>query len=154
MKLVTKLAKKFSVWPCSDCASIYSTDSGMIWDTEGETHGQTLYEGEFEYESVTRAQWEAERARIAMEEFTELDQKLGLVDEAHIADLTAIACGKRSKEDQELWDKVAVASTQAFITAHITHFGHENAWQDNELVSCAADYADAFMAERAKRMKG
>lgn len=89
---------------------------------------------------VTRAQWEAERARILAEssKFTEADK-------AHIAELTAIACGKRSKEDQALWDKVAIAAISGLTS-----------WKDGpeSLAEDAFDIADAFIAERAKRMKG
>lgn len=112
---------------------------------------------------VTRAQWEAERARIAAnQQATKEAREIAKGEgkrfdsvEDMVEELTAIACGKRSKEDQELWDKAAIAATQAFITAHITHHGHgDNIWRMEDLVSCSADYADAFMAERAKRMKG
>lgn len=65
-----------------------------------------------------------------------------------------LVLSKPSSCEQELWDKVAIESTQAFIAGHVSHYGHENAWVPSDLVSCAADIADAFMAERAKRMKG
>lgn len=126
---------------------------------------------------VTRAQWEAERARIAMQGISEFAQEQENAERASIAanqqstaeareiarsgamtseeqELAEIACGKRSREDQALWDKVARDVVKAFLTAHITHYGHDNVWGREDLIGQAFDYADAFMAERAKRMKG
>lgn len=59
-------------------------------------------------------------------------------------ELADIACGKRSKEDQALWDKVA---KELFTT-------WTNTKSKGAFASVAFECADAFMAERAKRMKG
>lgn len=92
------------------------------------------------YRYITRAQWEAERARILAE-----SSKSTEADKAHIAELTAIACGKRSKEDQVLWDKVAAEVFVDVLAISATSEGG---------AICACNAADAFMAERAKRMGG
>lgn len=69
-----------------------------------------------------------------------------------IAELTAIACGKRSKEDQALWDKVAIAVIGGVVSSDAFH-NYPN-FQGNPEVGAefAAQMADAFMAERAKRL--
>ena len=112
--------------------------------------------------SVTRAQWEAERARIerhsalveaSMMELEEAERARQLAesskftesDKAHIQELAAIACGKRSKEDQELWDKVAAEAVGGLAAKQ---------WNDYAvMVEHAAGIADLFMQERAKRME-
>ena len=161
-KLVTILAEEMPVWPEGGVRSIGQTCSGAL-HFDG-AFGHLIRHSNLKYticddiyeNKVTRAQWEAERARILLDSQPERDP--------FIKELVEIACKTKRLPDvndidvadlnQALWDKVAIASTQAFITAHVTHFGHENVWESKELVSCAADYADALMAERAKRMEG
>lgn len=85
---------------------------------------------------VTRAQWEAERARIA-----ELDRgQYSLLTEE--AEDWRNNCQKQY--EQELWDKVAIQA--------IGRLG--NITSLSEAADAVASLADAFMAERAKRMKG
>lgn len=71
-------------------------------------------------------------------------------------ELAAIACGKRSKEDQALWDKVAIAAMQSLMPIYWDTIGDYNSAEEMKVchMESAFDYADAFMAERAKRMKG
>ncbi len=156
MKLVEILARELKEW--LDCwVSAVQDSDGTVWfnleDDVGPIfdadrswvsnpcHSEMFnVSSDFQTAIVTRAQWEAERARIAMDCISAFSQEQDQAEQAV------------SQYEQELWDKVAIASTQAFITAHVTHFGHENVWESKELVSCAADYADAFMAERAKRL--
>lgn len=147
-KLVTILAEELTEWPEGGVDSIGQAFDGTL-HFDG-AHGQFIRHSTLQYticedlisDMVNRAEWKAERDRMQLESQQERDA------------YAAYGVAARSAEDQALWDKVAIASTQAFITAHVTHFGHENVWESTELVSCAADYADAFMAERAKRMKG
>lgn len=104
--------------------------------------------------SVTRAQWEAERARIAAnqqatQEAREIYKAGTMTHEEQ--ELSAIACGKQSKEDQALWDKVALTSTLEYMGSEPNLIGSIPV---EEFVGWGADVADAFMAERAKRVKG
>lgn len=112
---------------------------------------------------VTRAQWEAERARIAAnqkatQEAREIAQGAGKRFESAdemIKDieqeLADIACGKRSREDQALWDKVAMKAMLEYMGCEPGHIGNVTV---EEFVGWGVEIADAFMAERAKRMKG
>lgn len=87
---------------------------------------------------VTRAQWEAERARIAAIE--------GVSAAPEQANAEAER-DQRAQYEQELWDKVAL-DAQGMI--------FEAAGQTEQLVDIARRvglWADAFMEERAKRLK-
>ena len=148
MKLVEILARELEVWP--DAVEYMWQDYDGSWWGRGSddellsTHevgaGHRMFaeknpeDGNMSVLTITRPQWQAERDRM---------KAMGTQQATASTEPTY---------EQQLWDRVAVAATQAFITGHITHFGHENVWQDKELVSCASDYADAFMAERAKRV--
>lgn len=89
---------------------------------------------------VTRAQLEAERARILLEQQPERDPD--------IAEIVEKSCGKRSAEDQALWDKVAVAALNGMLSCTVQPQSGADMFARD-----AAFLADAFMAERAKRMK-
>lgn len=90
---------------------------------------------------VTRAQWEAERARIAAEE----------APTWHIGTETEQWREECQKQyEQELWDKVAREHFLAFAQGE-REGGHGNTIA--ELMVLAGVAADAFMAERAKRLK-
>lgn len=148
MKLVEILARELKEWPEGARCARQSDETRKIYfygakEDKHDFDFHVFAEDAGQNVTVTRTQWEEERARVLAESQPERD-----ADVANVVD----AGKSRNKEDQALWDKVAIASTQAFITAHVTHFGHENVWESKELVSCAADYADAFMAERAKRL--
>ena len=71
-------------------------------------------------------------------------------------ELAAIACGKRSAEDQALWDRVAIASIPALIANPSEWSGDDDASGDirsyEDAAKAAAFMAAAFMAERAKRL--
>lgn len=155
MKKAEIFARVIKVWPEGVDALDNFSDGSIMAKSPRDTSRVYGYMGKYSHEDfgaiVTRAQWEAERERILAESI-----KLEEQDKEHIADLTAIACGKRSKEDQELWDKVATSALQGLMQIY---------WDSKELYSSADDlkkchvdsafeYADAFVAERAKRMKG
>jgi hypothetical protein len=79
--------------------------------------------------TVTRAEWEAERALLASEQAQPL--------------------GDSEEFDQALWDKVAISfigGSAADQRATWTERGTK------EIVEQASNVADAFMAERAKRI--
>lgn len=156
MKLVEILAREVDVFPEGVTTAAHQSffDNEVYWLICGEkSSGCVMHcfvsekaeDGNTAW--VTRAQWEAERERILAE-----SSKSTEVDKAHIAELTAIACGKRSKEDQALWDKVAIAVIGGVVSSDAFH-NYPN-FQGNPEVGAefAAQMADAFMAERAKRL--
>lgn len=101
--------------------------------------GYAFFELSEDYETaiVTRAQWEAERARIS-EDLQMAKHKAG-ADE-----LERRYAQSFGAKDQALWDKVAIAAISGLTS-----------WKDGpeSLAEDAFDIADAFMAERAKRIK-
>lgn len=133
------LARELTEWPDNwkYCAQTWD---GQIYFDNSEEDQENFRRGAFltlakdhETARISRVEWEVERALLASEQ----SQPLGDSEEF----------------DQALWDRVAIAAAQAFITAHITHYGHgENVWTTEGLMSCAADNADTFMSERAKRI--
>jgi hypothetical protein len=85
---------------------------------------------------VTRAEWEADRALLASEQAQPL--------------------GDSEEFDQALWDKVASNAIPSFLqtseewTSDEETFEPMESWSD--IAKGAAQLADAFMAERAKRI--
>lgn len=108
---------------------------------------------------ATRPQWEAERARVAANqqatsEALEIARTGAMATEEQ--ELADIACGNRSREDQALWDKVAVALAPA-VYAECCKGMDATGYPENWREGVAKDWVvtvDAFMEERAKRMKG
>lgn len=133
MKLVEILARNIAYWP-ERIHAMEQCAMGEIIEAGNNSRVFCVTDKADYPDIVTRPQWQAERDRMKA------------------MDTKQATASTEPTYEQQLWDRVAVAATQAFITGHITHFGHENVWQDKELVSCASDYADAFMAERAKRV--
>lgn len=146
MKLVEILARCWKVWQGMD-----AVEQTCLGDVFCCTRGRACIFGTYEIAEdqdsavVTREQWEAERDRIAAEE--EPKWHIGQDDESWRAE-----CKKQY--EQELWDKVAKDTMAAFVSGHTVYYGHEsNNWQADALCGVAFDYADAFMAERAKRLQ-
>lgn len=125
-KLVEILARELKEWP-EGVEDISQGHSGNLYDHRGEQFGfvESLADDR-SFAIVCRSEWEAE--------------------------LAAIACGKRSAEDQALWDKVAIAAIQAMASSQGANDDRKQ-WM-GYISEDACDIADAFMAERAKRMKG
>lgn len=97
------------------------------------------------YPAVTRAQWEAERARIAaMEGISAFSQEQANAEAER---------EKRAQYEQELWDRVAVAAIQGVVASEAFH-NHGN-FQGNpdNAAFFGAEVADAFMKERSMRAK-
>lgn len=145
MKLVEILARELKEWP-EDCIGFEQAIDGDICADRDATKknyrhlavSMTLAE-DWISSYVTRAQWEAERARIAaMDGISEFSQEQANAEAEH---------EHRTQYEQELWDKVAL-DAQAMI--------FDAAGQEEPLVDIARRvglWADAFMAERAKRLK-
>lgn len=154
MNLVEILAREWSVWPVQDHLPIsqdgYGGYGGLYVSCVFTESGNTMrLDEEFEIADdmataeVTRAQWAEERERIAAEESP--TWHIGQEDESWRAE-----CEKQY--EQELWDKVAVASMNGLISCDAFHGGLYQQNPENAAIF-GADCADAFMAERAKRLK-
>ena len=138
MKLVEILARELKEWPegAGDAITQSVVDT-MIYSDDANERGHIgiclsrRHTEDCDYPRVTRAEWEAERARMAMDCISAFSQEQDQAEQAV------------SQYEQELWDKVAancyprllVESTMAVAAQH------------------AFNNADAFMAERAKRLK-
>lgn len=161
LTLVEILARELPEWP-EGVEELHQWSDGEVTG-RGFSAGYKAIASDREDAKVTRAQWEAERARILSESQPERDPVISEEQREKIAkDWWSKQMQKSRLElmpeenpqyEQKLWDRAALKAMQAFITGHISHHGHEDVWPDIELVSVSADYADAFMAERAKRLK-
>lgn len=123
------LARGLTEWP-SGTEDIAQGTSGKLYDQSGDVVGFiSEIAADRNFSLVTRAEWEAERALLA------LDQAQPL--------------GDSEEFDQALWDKVAISfigGSAADQRATWTEKGTK------EIVEQASSVADAFMAERAKRI--
>ena len=145
MKLVEILARELTEWP-EGTNFIFQDYDGEVWGDAGD---DSLYTSSNICEEhrkigddfptslkdrycslVTRAQWEAERARMATDCVSAFSQEQDQAEQAV------------SQYEQELWDKVAIQA--------IGRLG--NITSLSEAADAVASLADAFMAERAKRL--
>ena len=151
MKLVEILARDVKEW--LDCwVSAVQDSDGTVWfnlvDNVGPIfdadrswvsnpcHSEIFnVSSDFQTAIVTRAQWEAERARMAMDCISAFSQEQDQAEQAV------------SQYEQELWDRVAASSLSGVIAAYTDDDVKNN-------IAHCFEYADAFMAERAKRLKG
>ena len=99
---------------------------------------------------VSSAEWEAERARIAKDK-SDFAEHIGKIQDSAFA--SALDELKDSlldvKYEQELWDKVA---SDIFIRACDESIARFKSDEIEYVAGRSALYADAFMAERAKRI--
>ena len=149
MKLVEILARDVKEW--LDCwVSAVQDSDGTVWfnlvDNVGPIfdadrswvsnpcHSEMFnVSSDFQTAIVTRAQWEAERARMAMDCVSAFSQEQDQAEQAV------------SQYEQELWDRVAASSLSGVIAAYTDDDVKNN-------IAHCFEYADAFMAERAKRL--
>ena len=148
MKLVEILARELTEWP-EGTNFIFQDYDGEAW---GDAGHESLYTSSNICEEhrkigddfptslkdkycslVTRAQWETERARIAMDCISAFSQEQDQAEQAV------------SQYEQELWDRVAASSLSGVIAAYTDDDVKNN-------IAHCFEYADAFMAERAKRL--
>ena len=139
MKLVEILARELEVWPEFRTRFGQLSNGELIADGIVCTLRATLAE-DWEAACITRPQWQAERDRMkAMEEISKFSQEQDQLQ--HPAEPTY---------EQQLWDRVYEESWKHAMKAcdpdHVTQemFSH--------MTECAGAIADAFMAERAKRV--
>ena len=154
MKLVEILARELKEW--LDCwVSAVQDSDGTVWfnlvDNVGPIfdadrswvsnpcHSEMFnVSSDFQTAIVTRAQWETERARIAMDCISAFSQEQDQAEQAV------------SQYEQELWDKVAERVFSTAFVDGLTGWGEEGF---KDVAGRAMTAADAFMAERAKRLK-
>ena len=153
MKLVEILARELTEWP-EGTNFIFQDYDGEAWGDAGD---DSLYTSSNICEEhrkigddfptslkdkycslVTRAQWETERARIAMDCISAFSQEQDQAEQAV------------SQYEQELWDKVAERVFSTAFVDGLTGWGEEGF---KDVAGRAMTAADAFMAERAKRLK-
>lgn len=188
-KLVEIAAREVQYWP--GYKYIAQRADGLLFCTGGGDGAHRIGYSEIADDRsksvVTRAQWEAERARIerhsalieaSMMELEEAERERQLAesskftesDKAHIQELTDIACGKKSAclqmgvENEGLvtinldecrsWDDLVLWDTTAFRAWEICMQADSSISKTNENAMAAMAHADAFMAEREKRLNG
>ena len=153
MKLVEILARELTEWP-EGTNFVFQDYDGEVWGDAGD---DSLYTSSNICEEhrkigddfptslknrycslVTRAQWEAGRARMAMDCVSAFSQEQDQAEQAV------------SQYDQELWDKVAERVFSTAFVDGLTGWGEEGF---KDVAGRAMTAADAFMAERAKRLK-
>lgn len=173
MNLLQLSAMDVTAWPDGAECLIQSERTGRImFDAD---HGYGI-EHDFEATeiaddahdaTITRAQWEAERARIAAMEGASAFSQEQEISEARREKIAKEWWDKQMQYqplmvidipllvpknyEQELWDEVAQGWIQGASS------DTECSWSKAAVqghVELAYDVADAFMAERAKRLKG
>lgn len=167
MKLVEILARELNEWPVDESLPLRQANDDSLYVSAQHTNGKdTNYLDIFVSKSenqlcdVTRAQWEAERDRLAamdgnqstldyfINNFEVKDGRAYHKETGYVwVPEMSSELGKEAEDwraeakkqyEQELWDKVAVAAMT---------------YEDQHSIGACFDTADAFMAERAKCMK-
>lgn len=160
MNLLENLARNVDGWP--DCDFIVQDDGGICWPS---MNGKATYNDGFwssnipelnnfvleksednDTAKVTRAEWQSERQRIALEGISQFSQEQDNAIERQLRDESA------KQYERELWDNVAVNTLSGMLASWPND--SEPIEFKTRNISDAMDYADAFMVERAKRMKG
>ena len=145
MKLVEILARELEVWP--DAVEYMWQDYDGSWWGRGSddellsTHevgaGHRMFaeknpeDGNMSVLTITRPQWQAERDRM---------KAMGTQQATASTEPTY---------EQQLWDRVA---ERAFFTLMAEDFKSGHGDSDEDIAASAFGVADAFMAERAKRV--
>lgn len=151
-KLVDLLAKYLVEWPkrcevivqdedkeCKPCGCLCADlEDGVVWIRDTPL-GCNFYLDElasdWDTAKVTYGQWIAARDRLHAETLKEMIKVGGTLEVQEF------------DPDQALWDKVAVSALAKSIGTYPDD-------STSEQVRYCFEYADAFMAERAKRLKG
>ena len=155
MKLVEILARELTEWP-EGTNFIFQDYDGEVWGDAGD---DSLYTSSNICEEhrkigddfptslkdkycslVTRAQWEAERARMAMDCVSAFSQEQDQAEQAV------------SQYEQELWDKAAISAIGGIVASRGFHEYSTYQGVPENAAIFGAECADAFMAERAKRL--
>lgn len=153
-KLVDLLAKYLVEWPkhcesivqdddkeCKQCGCLYAylEEGGVVWIRDTPL-GCNFYLDElasdWDTAKVTYKQWLAARDRLHAETLKEMRETTN------------------ADTDQSLWDKVAVAAIGGVTASDAFHNDANFQGDPSVAAAFAVQIADAFMAERAKRLKG
>ena len=132
------LARELKEWPKGALVAYQSrVDSEIYFDDQDGEGGYNCYlrsgiSAVDPLSGVTRAEWEAERALLASE------QAQPLVDSEEF--------------DQALWDKVAIAAIGGLTASDIFYNSSMFQYRPDNAAEFASGIADAFMADRAKRI--
>ena len=145
MKLVEILARELEVWP-DGITELTQWGAAELHDGSGLGADIVVSElaDDWVESYVNRPQWEAERDRISkMKSLIEARDNPPSIEPTY---------------EQKLWDRVAQSTLASMLGAiggadfFVDDAGSHKAVSSSDFASCAADYADAFMAERAKRI--
>ena len=152
MKLVEILARDLVEWP-RDLVLVQGAGGSVYEAGGGEFIGYYDMAEDWMLAEVTRPQWQAESDRMkAMEAPKDARTTPEMIAAWKAAQGKAMPIEQIPEPtyEQQLWDRVAVG-------AMIAHMNQPNAIGDvpvEEFIGWGSEIADAFMAERAKRIKG
>lgn len=141
MKLVEILARGWAEWPQALVSAFQEKDGaiwGNMWFDYKHALGIVNIADDWETALITRGQWQAERNRMnKMEALIEARDNLPSTEPTY---------------EQQLWDRVASSAICGIVASSAFH-NYQN-FQGNvaNAVDFASQVADAFMAERAKRV--
>lgn len=139
MKLVEILARNIAYWP-ERIHAMEQCAMGEIIEAGNNSRVFCVTDKADYPDIVTRPQWQAERDRMKA------------------MDTKQATASTEPTYEQQLWDRVAQSTLASMLGAiggadfFIDDAGTHKAVSSADFASCAADYADAFMAERAKRL--
>lgn len=166
MKLVEILARELKEWPRTEVLYLSQAQDGDLvldfCDPVSDVPGDWEHLGKcFDRASdwidakVTIDQWESERARILLESQPERDPLIREITSSASVGYQLerdFESEEVNKYEQELWDKVASSAIGGIVASNAFH-NYSN-FQGNvaNAVDFASQVADAFMAERAKRV--
>lgn len=150
MKLVERLAIDIKEWPeGADGASPSAFEGRQVYfyGECGDGFDYFLDEAVDDFKDriwVTKQEWQAARTAYLSSIQPARDPEIAAITDRVYGQLEAI---ESVSYEQELWDKAALTSLSAAM----------NVYSDDatevQIIYCF-EYADAFMAERAKRLKG
>lgn len=134
MKLVELLVESWAKWMPADEAFVHQYDHGMVWSSDGQSWGQADPVEDFETARVTRPQWQAEKDRMSkMEALIEARDNPPSTEPTY---------------EQQLWDRVYFEAWKQILP----DLGSLSVEDIHNFVAGSGLMADAFMAERAKRV--
>lgn len=160
MKLVEILARDLVEWP-RDLVLVQGAGGSVYEAGGGEFIGYYDMAEDWMLAEVTRPQWQAERDRMkAMEAPKDARTTPEMIAAWKAAQGKAMPIEQIPEPtyEQQLWDRVAQSTLASMLGAiggadfFVDDACTQKAVSSADFASCAADYADAFMAERAKRV--
>lgn len=158
MKLAEILARDLGTWP-SDLVLVQGAGGSVYEAGGGDFIGFYDLAEDWSLAEVTRPQWQAEMDRMKAMKSIELKDTEGLCEALKDWEAAGKPMGDgvtitepAVSYEQELWDKVASSAIGGIVASSAFH-NYQN-FQGNvaNAVDFASQVADAFMAERAKRV--